>query len=236
MESADSVAYEAQQRVIQLFPDWTVERWTRLNSPASTILEVAKVWDADLIVMGSHGRSLIPRLFLGSVSLRVSSEAACSVRIVKRPSRPAAPTLVLAFDDSAGSRAALREVMHREWPRATAIHVATVADVTLLASLNYMEFASDELVPSRKGEETKIEHLVHSIECELQKKFLTVTSSLVIDAPVTGILNEAKAVNADTIFLGSHGHSKVHRMLLGSVAHGVCARAEMNVEIVRARS
>ena len=55
----------------------------RLHSPASTILEIADSWKPDLIVMGSHGRGAIGRLFLGSVSLRVATEAHTSVRITR---------------------------------------------------------------------------------------------------------------------------------------------------------
>ena len=51
----------------------------------STILEEAAAWHADLIVMGSHGRTGLQRLFLGSVSEAVARHAHCSVQIVRIP-------------------------------------------------------------------------------------------------------------------------------------------------------
>lgn len=48
------------------------------------IIEVAKQWDADLIVVGSHGHSGIGRFLLGSVSQAVASHAPCSVEIVRQ--------------------------------------------------------------------------------------------------------------------------------------------------------
>lgn len=48
-----------------------------------TILSTAKKWDADLIVMGSHGRRGFSRLLLGSVAEGVAEKAECSVEIVK---------------------------------------------------------------------------------------------------------------------------------------------------------
>ena len=39
----------------------------------------------DLIVMGTHGRTGLERLVLGSVAERVMKDAACSVLVVKLP-------------------------------------------------------------------------------------------------------------------------------------------------------
>lgn len=49
-----------------------------------TIIQRAMSWPADLIVMGSHGRTGLERFLLGSVSQAVVSHAPCSVEIVKR--------------------------------------------------------------------------------------------------------------------------------------------------------
>lgn len=48
-----------------------------------SILEAAKHWPADLIVMGSHGRRGFTKFLLGSVSEAVVSHAPCSVEIIK---------------------------------------------------------------------------------------------------------------------------------------------------------
>ncbi|MGA8144128.1 MAG: universal stress protein, partial [Candidatus Acidiferrales bacterium] len=49
------------------------------------IIDSAAEWNADLIVVGSHGRSGIPRLLLGSVAEFVARNALCSVLIVRTP-------------------------------------------------------------------------------------------------------------------------------------------------------
>ncbi len=51
------------------------------------ILEEAKKWAADLIVVGSHGRRGFKRFLLGSVSEAVSMNAHCSVVVVRDPAR-----------------------------------------------------------------------------------------------------------------------------------------------------
>ena len=55
------------------------------DGPAKqVILDEAKKWDADLIVVGSHGYRGLERFLLGSVSQTVATHAHCSVEIVRR--------------------------------------------------------------------------------------------------------------------------------------------------------
>jgi len=55
-----------------------------VGSPQSVILEAADRWQADLIVVGSHGYGAWQRLVLGSVSQAVVLHAKCSVEVVRR--------------------------------------------------------------------------------------------------------------------------------------------------------
>jgi nucleotide-binding universal stress UspA family protein len=54
------------------------------DSPSRTILSSADLWQADLIVMGSHGRRGFDRLVMGSVSESVAMHAHCSVEVVRQ--------------------------------------------------------------------------------------------------------------------------------------------------------
>ena len=55
------------------------------GDPNSKIIDQAKKWKADLIVMGSHGRKGLNRFLMGSVAQTVSRHASCSVEIVRAP-------------------------------------------------------------------------------------------------------------------------------------------------------
>lgn len=55
--------------------------------PKEAILDEAERWEADLIVVGSHGYGAVKRLLLGSVSLAVATNAPCSVQIVRCATR-----------------------------------------------------------------------------------------------------------------------------------------------------
>jgi nucleotide-binding universal stress UspA family protein len=54
------------------------------DTPSRAILAAADSWEADLIVMGSHGRRGFDRIVLGSVSESVAMHARCSVEVVRK--------------------------------------------------------------------------------------------------------------------------------------------------------
>ncbi|MDQ3802426.1 MAG: universal stress protein [Acidobacteriota bacterium] len=62
----------------------TAETAVRDGDPRSVIVDEAKEWDADLIVVGSHGYTGLKRWLLGSVAQAVAGHAPCSVEIVRR--------------------------------------------------------------------------------------------------------------------------------------------------------
>ena len=91
----ESVCKEARTRAENAVSDArNVLSSTGLNScdaeatpegePRSVILDEAKAWGADLIVIGSHGRHGWDRMVMGSVSESVALHAHCSVEVVRR--------------------------------------------------------------------------------------------------------------------------------------------------------
>ena len=55
------------------------------GDPATEIVQYANDAGMDLIVMGTHGRTGVERLLMGSVAEKVMREAPCSVLVVKLP-------------------------------------------------------------------------------------------------------------------------------------------------------
>jgi len=54
-----------------------------IGLPTTILVQQAKEWPADLIVVGSHSRSGIEQLLLGSVSREIVAQSPCSVMVVK---------------------------------------------------------------------------------------------------------------------------------------------------------
>jgi len=58
------------------------------GDPRETLIEEAKRQQADLIVVGSHGRTGLDKLVMGSVASHVVNHAPCSVLVVKTKGKP----------------------------------------------------------------------------------------------------------------------------------------------------
>jgi nucleotide-binding universal stress UspA family protein len=82
----DTIAAEAA--AIFRAVGFTAESEVRAGSPAYVVVAFAKDWDADLVVMGSHGRTGLARLLLGSVARNVLHHASCSVLVIRRHADP----------------------------------------------------------------------------------------------------------------------------------------------------
>ena len=57
------------------------------GEPSDLILQVAKEGRVDLIVMGTHGRTGLSRLLIGSVAEAVLRRSTCPVLTIRVPSR-----------------------------------------------------------------------------------------------------------------------------------------------------
>jgi universal stress protein A len=66
-------------------PAIAVEHHLTVGDPVSEIVDLAAKKGCELIVMGTHGRSGLSRLILGSVAELVLRKAACPVLMVKAP-------------------------------------------------------------------------------------------------------------------------------------------------------
>jgi nucleotide-binding universal stress UspA family protein len=72
-------------------PQVRIEHLLVEGDPATEILRTAAEVPCDLIVMGTHGRTGLTRLILGSVAEQVLRQAPCPVLTVKAPPRAAEP-------------------------------------------------------------------------------------------------------------------------------------------------
>jgi nucleotide-binding universal stress UspA family protein len=77
---------EAVNQLKKLFEDGKYSRFKRhcvIGDPGSEIVNLAKSVQADLIVIPSHGRTGLKRLFLGSVAERVLRLSECPVLVLR---------------------------------------------------------------------------------------------------------------------------------------------------------
>ena len=91
-----------------------------------------------------------------------------------------------------------------------------------------MENVSELVEASEKAAARQLAHLV----AQLAAKGVTARSQQVVGSPVESIVSTAKEVSATYIVMGSHGHTALYDLLVGSTTHGVLKKAPCPVVIV----
>ncbi|MGH9928165.1 MAG: universal stress protein [Pyrinomonadaceae bacterium] len=239
VKNADALAEKAAARFKVNFPDWKGKHESVWGSPTWELFSKAEEWKADLIVAGSHGRSAVGRLFLGSISQWLLNEARCSVRVARgKVDEPDFPVrLLLGIDGSRNANAALEQIAARNWPAKSEVRVVLV-DQPL--EITYVGGVAAPLRLSVEGFNKKLyqksDRLVKAAAKRLKMTGLRAISEVMSGDPKSVLVRLAEEWRADCIFLGATGLSnRLERFLLGSVAGAVAARAHCSVEIVRTR-
>ena len=213
VKEALAVAERGAHRVKTDFPGWSVRFEADGDSPAWAVIKLADSFDADLIVVGSHGHSALGgRLILGSVSQRVLYEAPCSVRVARcSDKRREGPIrVVLGFSGSPDSELAVADAASRVWPAGSEARVI-IAGGTL-------------------------EPALHGVASEkLRAAGLTTLEASRDGDPASALLKEAEDWSADSIFVGTRDMHGLRHLLHRSVSAAVAAQAQCSVEVARAR-
>jgi nucleotide-binding universal stress UspA family protein len=238
MEAAELRAQSARERLQTIFPSWQIKAKSVADSPAWAIVLEAEAWNADLIVVGSHGHSVLDRWLLGSVSQTVLTQAPCSVRIGRgRPTTPGHPLRILVgVDGSEEAEMAVRTVAERTWPSGSDIQLVMVLEPSILAAMNSSSPTDeqDESSTDEEGESGIMEVLESHLAMVRQNSpDVFVSTRLMAGDPKRILIEEAERWGADCIFIGSRGLNRWERLLLGSVSAAVAARAHCPVEVVR---
>src|SRR5215470_8966761 len=125
---ADKAAARAAEQFQAKFPKWRVDHEAAWGSPTWQLFSKAEEFKADLVLVGSHGRTSMGRIFLGSISQWLLHEAPCSVRIARgKLDEPDFPVrLIVGVDGSQNADLALAEVAARNWPGKSEVRVVVV--------------------------------------------------------------------------------------------------------------
>ena len=237
---AETFAHHACHRLRENFPGWKITAEATYGSPGWEILDKADVFEPDLIVVGSHGRTAIGRFFLGSISNKVLTEAKCSVRVARGKVEvdPSPVRVVIGFDGSPGSKAAVAAVAARGWRDESEIRlVAAISEFAPTTIGRFVPPLARWLEDEVTAESEWIERLAESSLRTLNDAGITATLHIASGNPKQILTEEAEKWHADSIFVGANSFgSSLERFLLGSTSAAVAARAHCSVEVVRVKT
>jgi nucleotide-binding universal stress UspA family protein len=234
IKAADQLAETGADRLQRQFRQWNVQCESSAGNPAESILEKARSWPADLIVIGTHGRSALARVVLGSVSLKLIREATCSVRVARSSNRHEGPARILiGIDGSPNAEITLNEVCSRSWPAGTEARVLAVHEV--LVAVNSERIAIGEHIYDKINEDEYFRMMKVAGDCAGKLQLAGLRASPLVEQgdPKKALVQQARDWNANTIFVGARGLGRIEGLLLGSVSSAAVAHAPCTVEVVR---
>jgi nucleotide-binding universal stress UspA family protein len=208
------------------------------QDPVDAILAAAQNWPADLIVMGTHGRSGFERLLLGSVAEKVLRKAPCPVLTVPRRAFSATHGLTFGHilcgvDFSAASLRALRYAASLAAPGGPGVTVLNV--IELFAEGGGLR---DELVLDtpdfRAGLIQTARERLHAAIPEEIRLGSPIVESVTMGKAWREILRVAGEEHADLIVLGVQGRTAADLLLFGSTTQHVVRQAQCPVLTLRA--
>ncbi|HEY2970932.1 MAG TPA: universal stress protein [Pyrinomonadaceae bacterium] len=141
--------------------------------------------------------------------------------------------ILLAVDGSEYSAAAIKEVAKRPWPPRSTVRVLSVVEPITPPAAELWYDGRGSLERATQEMRKRAIELTKMTATKLRRNGLKIESSVREGHPRTAIVDEARKWRADLIVLGSHGHTGLKRLLLGSAALSVVSHAPCSVEVVR---
>jgi nucleotide-binding universal stress UspA family protein len=193
------------------------------------IVARAEAWHADLVVVGSYGRSGLPRA-LGHVAERTVRYAHCDV-LVARASTGKGPVLA-ATDLSQPSLGALVAGAQQASRRGVSLEVVHAIGFLDVEATYVIDQATPGISLATSDDEAFRLPLVQAV----RRLGIDAECKILRNPAAVAIVKEADAIGAELVVVGTHGSTGLARLMLGSVAEKVIRAAGCSVLLVRPRA
>lgn len=186
--------------------------------PEQTIVEQARLRQADVILMGRHGKTGRLALLVGSMTAKVIGQGFPRVLVVPKDFLITGSHILLALDQSANSQLAAQEALSLG-KTCTTLQQLTVVSIV----------KKEEEIPQAKK-------LAEEVCSQAKHEGLTIACEVVVlvGTPPDLIVEVARNLNVDMILIGAGGKSFLTRMGMGRVTEKVIGLAHCAVLVVTA--
>jgi len=224
-EEQKVLSLEAERRISSIFPSGTVKSEIMHEmAVVSEILRKVKSWGAELIILGAKTSPSPQITDYAGPALKVARDAPCSIRIARASDRngDAPIKILIGVDESDSTDQVVQAVAERFWPLGSK------------ASLVAMRKSG----PSDPGGQSETGPALEKQADRLRAAGLEVSIGIKYGPPEDVLLQEARDLSADCIFIESHGFGRRRsdgsdRRGLGKAVEAILLGAHCSVEIVR---
>ncbi|MDS0282864.1 universal stress protein [Haloarcula onubensis] len=209
-----------------------VETTVVTGTPAEGILDYARNGGADLVVMGTHGRSGLRRYLTGSVAERVVRLSPVPVLTVRATEASAVgegyDDILLPTDGSERAAAAVAPALAVADAFGSTVHVVSVVNVGDIAT------GAETSVPAELLDELEdaAADATAAVASETQAAGVDAVTDVWTGRPKHDLLEYVDDHDIEMVVMGTHGRTGLERVLLGSTAEALVRRAEVPVMTV----
>jgi nucleotide-binding universal stress UspA family protein len=196
---------------------------------------------ADLLVLGTHGRSGFQRLFLGSVTEKVIRKATCPTLVVPPRAPGVSATTPIQFrrilcpvDFSESSLDALAYAINMAEEADARLTLLHVAEIPLVLSEEPTVLDLD-LSRIREAAVADARGKLHELIPEHARTYCTVETAVVEGRAYREVLRQANERQSDLIVMGIQGRGALDLLVFGSTTHHVIRASACPVLVVRRR-
>jgi nucleotide-binding universal stress UspA family protein len=210
-----------------------VQAQVRGMSPAPVILEYAEEQDADLIVLGTHGRRGLRHLLLGSVAEEVVRMADRPVLAVREdsPATGSFERILVPLDYSRSSDSALAYAKQIGAAEGAELHLLHVLEVGAYPDF-YFPVQATQMFDMPELKSRALDNLNDRLK-RVEGPDVEAEVHVELGHPPQTILDRAESLGTDLTVISSHGRTGLERVLLGSVAEAVVRGSKTPVMIAK---
>jgi nucleotide-binding universal stress UspA family protein len=204
------------------------------NTAPAGILDAASRWNADAIVIGTHGRSGLARMVIGSTAESVARLADIPVIVIRERATSRSPGLrriVVGIPSSTGNEGPFALAMELAREHGVRIVLAAVADGQLVEerALTYGYDPAPLFNELRAAAKDALEKAVQEAEAV---GIAPVTSVVEEGDVASGLLRLASLHEADAILIGTHEQGVLNRFFFGTISEETARQSPIPVVIV----
>lgn len=201
-----------------------------IGNVVNEITRQADALDADLLVLGAHGSSLVRDLIVGSTTERVLRRTGRPLLVVRRPAPRGYRQVLIPVDFSARSLKAI-EVARRLAPKAALVLLHTF-EVPFEGRLRHAGVSEQELAALRASAQREGETRMAELIARAGLPAAALHSLVLYGDPSVQILEHERLQGSELIVIGKRGQNSLEDLLLGSVTKHILSQAQSDVLVI----
>lgn len=235
------------ESVAATFPNIKAAYVVVFGSPADVVIEQIEKATSPVVVMASHGRSGLSRLFAGSVASRILGEVHCPILLIRAnlPEQPAGATVPFAkalvpLDGSEFGERVIDGAIDVFEDNGVGLHLLRIVDIPVMtmaaagdpaAAMNY-GLVSEYMDATRDEAEEYLKALTERLSAGGRAVSWEIREGDVAHE----IIECTEANGVDLIAMSTHGRGGLGRLIFGSVAEKVLHNANRPLLLLRPKA